>query len=54
MSPWAHCDGGDRRELRGAAMVEGIRTDGEQRTNPFARVKRYGAYHDRGDIAVDH
>jgi hypothetical protein len=49
-----HCDGGDRRELRGATMVERMRVDGEQRTNPFAWVKRYGAYDDRGDIAVEH
>jgi hypothetical protein len=54
-APWftvsvPHRNGRDRCELRGAAMVERICVDSEQRTDPFAWVERDGACHDRGYI----
>jgi hypothetical protein len=50
----AHRDSRDGRELRGAAVVECVSVDGEQRTDPFAWVERDRACHDCGDIAVQH
>jgi hypothetical protein len=48
------CDGGDRRELRRAAMVECIRIDGEQRIDPVERADRHGVGYDCGDVSVQH
>ena len=50
----AQRDGGDRGELRGAAVVEGIGIDGEQRAGPVERADRNRSDHDRGDVAVEH
>src|SRR5438445_12856248 len=50
----AQRDGGDRGELRGAAVVESIGIDGEQRTDPVERTHRQRPGHVRGDIAVEH
>jgi hypothetical protein len=47
-------DGTDRRELRGAAAIEGIGIDGEQRTDPVGQVNRHRPGDDRGDVAVQH
>jgi ABC transporter substrate binding protein len=47
-------DGGDRRELRRAAVVEGVGVDGEQRTDPIERADRHRSGHDRGNVAVQH
>jgi hypothetical protein len=44
--------GGDRRELRGAGVVECIGVDGEQRTDPVERADRYRPGHDRDNVAV--
>src|SRR5450755_2528072 len=46
-------DGGDRRELRRAAVVEGVGVDGEQRADPVERADRYRTGHDRGNVAVE-
>jgi hypothetical protein len=46
----AQCDGGDRREFRGAPVIECIGIDGEQRTYPLERADRHRPGHDRGDI----
>jgi len=50
----AHGNRRDRRELRGAGVVERIRIDGEQRTDPFTWVERDWARHDRGEVSVQH
>ena len=47
-------DGADRRELRGAAVIEGIGIDGEQRTDPVEWVNRHRPGHDRSDVAIQH
>ncbi|MDH2348916.1 hypothetical protein QCM79_42200 [Bradyrhizobium sp. SSUT77] len=49
----AQRDGGERRELRGVAVVESIGIDGEQRTEPVERTHRHRSGHDRGDITVE-
>ena len=46
-------DGGDRRELRRAAVVEGVGVDGEQRADPIKRADRHRSGHDRGNVAVE-
>jgi hypothetical protein len=47
-------DGADRRELRGAAVIEGIGIDGEQRTDPVEWVNRHRPGHDRSDEPIQH
>jgi hypothetical protein len=47
-------DGGDRRELQGAAMIECIGVDGEQRTYPVERADRHRPGDDCGDVSVQH
>jgi hypothetical protein len=47
-------DSADRRKLRGAAVIEGIGIDGEQRTDPVAWVNRHRPGHDRSDVAIQH
>src|SRR5580693_10144302 len=45
-------DGGDRREFRRAAVVEGVGVDGEQRADPIERADRHRSGDDCGNVAV--
>lgn len=50
----AQRDGGDRGELRRAAMVESVGFDREQRADPIERAHRHRSGDDRGGIGVEH
>src|SRR5215831_12246668 len=47
-------DGGDRRELRRAAVVEGVGVDGEQRADPVGWADRHWSGDDCSDVTVQH
>src|SRR5262249_49243317 len=48
------CDGGDRRKLGRAAMIESIGVDGEQRTDPVEQADRHGPGNDCSKVSVPH
>ncbi|MFK4677514.1 hypothetical protein [Bradyrhizobium diazoefficiens] len=50
----AQRDGRYGCKLRGAAVVEGIGIDGEQRADSVEWAHRHRSGHDCGDVAVEH